>query len=102
MACENMAHATSTLSKIRRGIYQVQEGELVKDVLERVARGDEHHFDVTFIEGERFADWMQRLEQLPYLKITGLSEPEMARELGLQTDSLEGWLLARNLLLPCR
>lgn len=82
-----------SLSKIRRGVYQIHQGERVKDVLERVSDGDEHHFDVTFIEGERFSDWMQRFEQLPHLTLSGLSEPEMSHHLGLQTDSLEGWLL---------
>ncbi len=83
------------LLTIRLGTYQIQENMRIVDALRMIVQGREHQFQVTFIEGERFSQWLARLQALPHLQlsIVDSSEQEIAQKLQLDTQSIEGWLL---------
>lgn len=83
------------LAAVRAGTYQIVHQQTLREALAHIASGEEYHFNVTLVEGERFVDWLERLKRLPYLEfqVAHLSESEIANQIGLNTEYLEGWLL---------
>ncbi|CAM2895508.1 endolytic transglycosylase MltG [Vibrio neptunius] len=86
------------LTQVKAGTYLLTPGINLKQALELFKTGKEHQFAITFVEGSTFAEWRLALEQAPYLehKTSGLSEAEIAQQLGLEESKLEGLLLAET------
>jgi len=54
-------------AKIKAGTYQVKVGTTGKQLLEQLVLGKEHQFELTFIEGTTFAQWLILLHQQKYI-----------------------------------
>lgn len=86
------------LTKIKAGTYWVEPNQSLATVLTQLKTGKEHQFSITFVEGSRFSEWQQQLEQAPYLdhELSNLSEKEIAEKLGIDRLKLEGLFLAET------
>ncbi|AXN29906.1 endolytic transglycosylase MltG [Vibrio coralliilyticus] len=86
------------LTQVKAGTYLLAPGINLTQALELFKTGKEHQFAITFVEGSTFAEWRAALEQAPYLehKISGLSEAEIAQQIGIEKTKLEGLLLAET------
>ncbi|WGK84491.1 endolytic transglycosylase MltG [Vibrio aestuarianus] len=86
------------LTKIKAGTYQILASEALIDVLNKAVDGKEHQFAITFVEGSRFNEWRALLAQTQGLTSTlnALSEAEIAKQLGIDRDKLEGLFLAET------
>ncbi len=86
------------LTNIKAGTYWVEPNQTLADVLTQLKTGKEHQFSITFVEGSRFSEWQQQLEQAPYLdhELEGMSEKEIANKLGIERTKLEGLFLAET------
>lgn len=86
------------LTKIKAGTYWVEPNQSLATVLTQLKTGKEHQFSITFVEGSRFSEWQQQLEQAPYLdhELSNLSEKEIAEKLGIERLKLEGLFLAET------
>ncbi|PCI62664.1 MAG: hypothetical protein COB35_03300 [Gammaproteobacteria bacterium] len=52
---------------IKAGTYQIKIGTTAKQLLAQLVAGKEHQFEITFIEGTTFKQWLLLLQQQPYL-----------------------------------
>ncbi|ANW23460.1 ABC transporter substrate-binding protein [Vibrio coralliilyticus] len=86
------------LTQVKAGTYLLTPGINLTQALELFKTGKEHQFAITFVEGSTFAEWRAALEQAPYLehKTSGLSEAEIAQQIGIEKAKLEGLLLAET------
>lgn len=79
------------LGAIKAGNYQINQGEQVAQVLEKLSRGDVMQFSVTLVEGGTVAQWLQQLAQHPRINATIDSPKALATALGIEQDNPEGW-----------
>ena len=79
-------------SSIQAGTYEVSPGDTPQKMLEAFRTGDTKTFDVTFIEGIRFADMRRVLAAQPHLlhTIEDKSDEELMAELGVTEIPAEG------------
>ncbi|MCP3699779.1 MAG: endolytic transglycosylase MltG [Aliivibrio sp.] len=86
------------LTNIKAGTYWVEPNQTLAEVLTQFKTGKEHQFSITFVEGSRFSEWQQQLEQAPYLEheLEGMSEEGIASKLGIERSKLEGLFLAET------
>ena len=79
-------------SSIQAGTYEVSPGDTPQKMLEAFRTGDTKTFDVTFIEGSRFADMRRVLAAQPHLlhTIEDKSDAEIMAELGVTEIPAEG------------
>lgn len=86
------------LTEIKAGTYWIEPNQSLATVLTQLKTGKEHQFSITFVEGSRFSEWQQQLEQAPYLdhELSNLSEKEIAEKLGVERSKLEGLFLAET------
>lgn len=86
------------LTRIKAGTFQIQPNLTLEQTLLSLINGKEHQFTITFIEGSRFKDWRKQLEEAPYLtkELTELSEAQIAAQLKIDHDRLEGLFLAET------
>lgn len=86
------------LSQIKTGTYKLQPKMTLQQALALLVSGKEYQFSVTFVEGSRFQEWRDILaknENIIHL-LTGLSEFDIAQQLGIEHDKLEGLFLAET------
>lgn len=83
------------LAAVRQGTYKFDPETTVRDALQTIVAGDTYRLQVTLVEGLRLTDWLARLASAEYLEVTleGQSEAEIATQLGLDNNKVEGWLL---------
>lgn len=86
------------LTQLRAGTYLIEPATNLQQALEQFKQGKEHQFAITFVEGSTFKEWRETLESAPYLEheLSGLSEEEIAAQLGSEHKKLEGLLLAET------
>lgn len=86
------------LTQVKAGTYLVPQSSNLEQALTQFVEGKEHQFAITFVEGSRFSEWRVALSNANYLekKIETLSEAEIAREIGVDRDKLEGLFLAET------
>lgn len=86
------------LTQLKAGTYLLEPGLNLTQALEVFKQGKEHQFSITFVEGSTFKEWREALVNASYLEheITGLSEAEIAKLLGIEREKLEGLLLAET------
>ena len=82
------------LSNFKAGVYSLNNLHTVEDLLKHLNSGKEMQLNVKFIEGRTFKAFREQLAKASYLEqtLTGKSEAEIAKLLGLSTDKLEGWI----------
>ncbi|CAL1329272.1 endolytic transglycosylase MltG [Candidatus Providencia siddallii] len=56
------------LSKIKAGTYKIKTNMTLEDILLLISNGKEFQFNIRFIEGSCFNDWIKILKKTPYLK----------------------------------
>ncbi|GLO60408.1 aminodeoxychorismate lyase [Vibrio sp. MACH09] len=86
------------LTHIKAGTFLIQPEMTLADMLLFIAKGKEHQFAITFVEGSRFTEWRESLKQAEYLqqKIEQLTEQEIAERLAIPQKKLEGLFLAET------
>ncbi|EMK6668624.1 endolytic transglycosylase MltG [Vibrio fluvialis] len=86
------------LTQIKAGTYQLMPDMKLAQALKLLVSGKEHQFAITFVEGSRFSEWMEILEQNEQLKhtLTESSEADIAKQLGIEQSKLEGLFLAET------
>ncbi|ANS85012.1 UPF0755 protein YceG [Vibrio scophthalmi] len=86
------------LTQIKAGTYLITPEINLTQALLLFKTGKEHQFSLTFVEGSRFSEWRSILENAPYLehKTSAMSEAEIAKQLGIEHDKLEGLFLAET------
>ena len=79
---------------VQAGTYRLEAALTPLDLLDKMARGDVVLAEVRFIEGTTFRQWLQVLFAQPRLRATmgGKSPQDVAKLLGIEQDSPEGWL----------
>jgi len=86
------------LTHIKAGTFMIQPEMTLAETLLFVAKGKEHQFAITFVEGSRFDEWRQILKNADHLshKTDEMSEAEIADKLGIEKQKLEGLFLAET------
>jgi UPF0755 protein len=89
-----LARAEGAETGIKAGSYSVEQGITARQLLDKLIRGKVTQGDIALIEGWTFRQWRARMAANPDLRgdSRGLDEAEIARRLGLDSPSLEGWL----------
>jgi len=79
--------------KIKAGTYQVPANSNLQNVLALLASGKEHQFQLTFVEGSSFKQWLVQLAQQPQLThhLSSLTVAQIAKRLGIEQANPEGW-----------
>ena len=78
---------------LKAGTYQIKPNSTLSTLLRVVSAGKEHQFNVTFIEGSTFKEWLEKLKQQPNLShsLSNLSIDEIAQRLDIDQSNPEGW-----------
>lgn len=86
------------LTQIKAGTYQLMPKMTLVQVLQVLVAGKEHQFAITFVEGSRFSEWLAILQRNEHLnhQLTDRSEAEIAQQLGIEPQKLEGLFLAET------
>jgi UPF0755 protein len=86
------------LLNIKAGTFYVEQGLTLTELLNTLVNGKQHQYSITFIEGSTFKQWREQLAATDTLvqKTTELSEAELAKELGIEHEKLEGLFLAET------
>lgn len=79
--------------QIKAGTYQVPAHSNLQNLLALVASGKEHQFQLTFVEGTTFKQWLTRLKSQPQLthSLHSLPVEVIAKHLGIDQANPEGW-----------
>ncbi|MCO6545394.1 MAG: endolytic transglycosylase MltG [Gilliamella sp.] len=82
-----------SLSSIKAGTYQLHPHMTVEGFLQLLVSGKESNFSIQFVEGKRAKDWLNVIQNAPYIEQTlvGKTDKEIAKLLGIE-GSIEGWL----------
>lgn len=86
------------LVDVKAGTFLLEPELTLNQALQVLVEGKEHQFTITFVEGSRFDEWRQQLEQNEFIEQTlqGISEEEIAELLGIEHKKLEGLFLAET------
>ncbi|WP_114787260.1 endolytic transglycosylase MltG [Vibrio tetraodonis] len=86
------------MAEIKAGTYLLIPEMTLKQALELFNTGKEHQFAITFVEGSTFSEWLDSLQQAPHLdhKAQGMTEAQIAQNIGVKQNKLEGLLLAET------
>lgn len=90
------------LVKVKAGTFELPTNLNLSQALQALADGKEHQFTITFIEGSRFSEWLEQLSQADYLEqtLSTMTEADIAKALGIDTEKLEGQFLAETYHYP--
>lgn len=80
------------LTHIKAGTYQLQKGASLQDILIQLNQGKEFHYQLTFVEGSTFKDWLTILNQAKDLQPLTETEQQLLKKLGSKHSKLEGLL----------
>lgn len=81
------------LALIRAGTYQLDSGYSFSDIAVKLHSGNVYQYHLTLVEGETFAQWWQELKNAPGMKTSNTNPIQIAKQLGIESGSLEGLLL---------
>ena len=86
------------MAEVKAGTYLLIPEMTLKQALELFNTGKEHQFAITFVEGSTFSEWLDSLQQAPHLdhKVQGMTEAQIAQNIGVKQNKLEGLLLAET------
>jgi UPF0755 protein len=96
------ARAVGLASSLKAGEYLIEPGQTSFGLLEQFVTGRVLLHSVTLIEGWTFREALIAIREHPAVRVTGESDPgaRIVRELGLEGDSAEGWLLPETYAFP--
>ena len=79
--------------QIKTGTYQIPLNSSLQSVFTLLTSGKEHQFQLTFVEGATFKQWLAQLQAQPQLThtLTALTEQQIAKRLGINQANPEGW-----------
>ncbi len=79
--------------RIKAGTYQVLPQTSLQSLISLISTGKEHQFQLTFVEGSSFKQWLVQLAQQPELThtLTALTSAQIAEKLGIKQKNPEGW-----------
>ena len=82
------------LGAIRAGTYQIHSSMGLEDALVHLATAPEHQFQITFVEGSTWRDWVVQMEQAPHLDfaLSGLEQKAILQRLDIDYVRIEGLL----------
>ncbi len=91
-------------TSIKAGSYEIEQGTTLLDLLRKLTRGDVSQAEIVFIEGWTFRQMRQRLDAHPDVQHDGkdLSDAEIMRRIGAETNSPEGWFFPDTYLFSKR
>lgn len=83
------------LTDIKAGTYGLEPNKTLQEVLALIASGKEFQYSITLVEGERFSEWLKKIQAAPELKHVsdGMTEPQIAKAIGINSVKIEGYLL---------
>lgn len=84
-----------SLTDIKAGTYGLEPNKTLQEVLALIASGKEFQYSITLVEGERFSEWLKKIQAAPELKHVsdGMTEPQIAKAIGMDNVKIEGYLL---------
>ncbi|PQJ66497.1 endolytic transglycosylase MltG [Photobacterium angustum] len=84
-----------SLTDIKAGTYGLEPNKTLQEVLALIASGKEFQYSITLVEGERFSEWLKKIQAAPELKHVsdGMTEPQIAKAIGIDNAKIEGYLL---------
>ena len=79
--------------RIKAGTYQVPMNSSLQSLLALLAKGKEHQFQLTFVEGSNFKQWLAQLYKQPQLihSLNSLTIGQISKKLGIKQSNPEGW-----------
>ena len=89
-----LARLTGQKTAVQAGTYRLEAPVTPLALLDKLGRGDVVLAEARFIEGTTFRQWLAVLAAQSQLKptLTGKSAQDVAKLLGIEQDSPEGWL----------
>ncbi|KJF95529.1 ABC transporter substrate-binding protein [Photobacterium angustum] len=84
-----------SLTDIKAGTYGLEPNKTLQEALALIASGKEFQYSITLVEGERFSEWLKKIQAAPELKHVsdGMTEPQIAKAIGMDNVKIEGYLL---------
>jgi UPF0755 protein len=88
--------------RIKAGEYRIEPGQTPAGLFEQFVSGQVLLHSVTLVEGWTFRQAVTAIRQHEAVTVTSdqMTDSEIARALGLETESPEGWLLPDTYLFP--
>ena len=88
-----LAKLDPKLTDIKAGVYQLTPDPIL-DNIRKINQSQVHLFSFSIIEGESFAQVMQKIDNLPYIKkkIKNNSDDYFVKTLEIESPNTEGWL----------
>jgi UPF0755 protein len=79
--------------QIKAGTYQVPLNSNLQSILALLASGKEYQFQLTFVEGTSFKQWLTQLENQPQLthSLSASAIEQISQRLGIKQSNPEGW-----------
>jgi len=79
--------------QIKAGTYQVPINSNLQSLVALLTSGKEHQFQLTFVEGSSFKQWLVQLDKQPQLthQLTSLTVEQISKLLGIEQSNPEGW-----------
>ena len=77
---------------IKAGTYQITLGTTAKQLLEQLISGKEYQFEITFVEGTTFKQWLALLQKQPHINhsLQNKSVSKIAQLLNIEHENPEG------------
>lgn len=96
------ARATGLDSGVKAGEYRVEPGQTSLGLLEQFVTGRVLLHSLTLIEGWTFREALGAIRSHPAIEATRIDDdpPELARALGIDVESPEGWLFPETYSFP--
>lgn len=89
----NYIRLNKQYAQIKAGTYLIQPGQSYLSILSMIAKGDEHQYFITFVEGSTFKQWLAQLKTRSELT-QRLQSPESIKQMlesfGIEKDNPEG------------
>lgn len=87
------ARINPDLVNIKAGTYQFTTGLSLQEMLRLLNSGKEHQFQITFVEGSTFKQWLSQINKEAQLSkvLINLSNEDIAQKIGIEQGNPEGW-----------
>jgi UPF0755 protein len=74
--------------QLRAGVYAIHPADSPRTIWERVVSGQQHLFQLTFVEGSEFADWQRQLQSHPHIDVVtdDLTDEELIAQLAPESE----------------
>lgn len=88
----NFIRFNADLAKLKAGSYLIEPNTSLLQLIELIVAGKEHQYQITFVEGSTFKEWLVQLQQAPQLNQTLAQQSiaDIAKRLGIKEQNPEG------------